>query len=159
MTAAKRRTMGAAIDVSADKLAFIKGGVPSTPVNQLTEEMAPAAVSAPVAIVAPTAQQLVVSSEIPATIALEREVDEGESSDSARRKSRPRSKRETAMRDEPMLGLVNMLVPLTTRLSLSTAAALKRAGLEQKLYGRQPGTVQEIAEEAIKEWLNGQGYL
>lgn len=159
MTAAKRRTMGAAIDVSADKLAFIKGGVPSTPVNQLTEEMAPAEVAAPVAIVAPTAQQLFVSSEIPATIQLEREEEEGESSESARRKTRPRSKRETAMRDEPMLGLVNMLVPLTTRLSPSTAAALKRAGLEQKLYGRQPGTVQEIAEEAIKEWLNGQGYL
>jgi len=27
------------------------------------------------------------------------------------------------------------------------------------LYGREPGTVQEIAEEAIKDWLNGQGYL
>ncbi len=159
MTAAKRRTMGAAIDVSADKLAFIKGGVPSTPINQLTEEMALAEVAAPIATVAPTAQQPAVSSEIPATIELEREVDEGESSESSRRKTRPRSKRETAMRDEPMLGLVNMLVPLTTRLSVSTAAALKRAGLEQKLYGRQPGTVQEIAEEAIKEWLNGQGYL
>ena len=159
MTAAKRRTMGAAIDVSADKLAFIKGGVPSTPMIQLTEEVAHAEVAAPVAIVAPTAQQPVVPSEIPATIELEREVDEGESSESVRRKTRPRSKRETAMRDEPMLGLVNMLIPLTTRLSLSTAAALKRAGLEQKLYGRQPGTVQEIAEEAIKEWLNGQGYL
>lgn len=33
MVATKRRTMGAAIDVSADKLAFIKGGVPSTPMN------------------------------------------------------------------------------------------------------------------------------
>ena len=144
MTAAKRRTMGAAIDVSADKLAFIKGGVPSTPINQLTEEMALAEVAAPLAIVAPAAQQPVVSSETPA-IELEREVDEGESSESVRRKTRQRSKRETAMRDEPMLGLVNMLVPLTTRLSPSTAAALKRAGLEQKLYGRQPGTVQEIA--------------
>ncbi len=159
MTAAKRRTMGAAIDVSADKLAFIKGGVPSTPMIQLTEKVTPAEVAAPVAIVAATAQQSVVAAETPAAIELEREVDDSESSESARRKSRPRSKRETAMRDELMLGLVNMLVPLTTRLSPSTAAALKRAGLEQKLYGRQPGTVQEIAEEAIKEWLNGQGYL
>lgn len=159
MTATKRRTMGAAIDVSADKLAFIKGGVPSTPVNQFMEESAPVEVAVPVAAVAPTAKAQVVSPEIPVTIELEREVEEGESSESVRRKSRQRSKRETSMRDEPMLGLVNLLVPLTTRLSVSTAAALKRAGLEQKLYGRQPGTVQEIAEEAIKEWLNGQGYL
>ncbi len=158
MTATKRRTMGAAIDVSADKLAFIKGGVPSTPVNQFMEESAPMEVAVPVSVVAATAQSPIVSPELPA-IELEKEVEEGESSESVRRRTRPRSKRETSMRDEPMLGLVNMLVPLTTRLSPSTAAALKRAGLEQKLYGRQPGTVQEIAEEAIKEWLNGQGYL
>jgi hypothetical protein len=44
-------------------------------------------------------------------------------------------------------------------LSPSTAAALKRAGLEQKLYGRQPGTVQEIAEAAIRSWLEDEGYL
>ncbi len=55
--------------------------------------------------------------------------------------------------------MTNLLVPLTTRLSPSTAAALKRAGLEQKLYGRQPGTVQEIAEDAIRAWLTSEGYL
>ena len=159
MTATKRRTMGAAIDVSADKLAFIKGGVPSTPVTQFMEENAPVEVAVPVVAVAPTAEAAIVSPEIPVTIELDREVEEGESSESVRRKTRQRSKREAAMRDEPMLGLVNMLVPLTTQLSPSTAAALKRAGLEQKLYGRQPGTVQEIVEKAIKEWLNGQGYL
>jgi hypothetical protein len=58
-----------------------------------------------------------------------------------------------------MLGMANLLVPLTTRLSPSTAAALKRAGLEQKLYGREPGTVQEIAEDAIRSWLATEGYL
>jgi hypothetical protein len=51
------------------------------------------------------------------------------------------------------------LVPLTTRLQPSTAAALKRAGLEQKLRGEQPATVQEIAEEAIQEWLRDNGYM
>ena len=159
MTATKRRTMGAAIDVSADKLAFIKGGVPSTPVNQFIEESAPVDAASPVATAVAIVPTPTVSSESTITIELEREVEEGDSTDSGRRKTRQRSKREAATRDEPMLGLVNLLVPLTTRLSLATAAALKRAGLEQKLYGRQPGTVQEIAEEAIKEWLNGQGYL
>jgi hypothetical protein len=58
-----------------------------------------------------------------------------------------------------MAGMVNLLVPLTTRLTPVTASALKRAGLEQKLYGRKPSTVQEIAEEAIKSWLESEGYL
>jgi hypothetical protein len=58
-----------------------------------------------------------------------------------------------------MPGMANLLIPLTTRLTPPTATALKRAGLEQKLYGRQPGTVQEIAEEAIVGWLREQGYL
>jgi hypothetical protein len=151
--------MGAAIDVSADKLAFIKGGVPSTPMNHPNEESTTIEVSVPTAIVASDVQSPVDSPQTPATIELEKEVEEGDSPDSVRRRTRPRSKRENAMRDEPMLGLVNMLVPLTTRLSPSTAAALKRAGLEQKLYGRHPGTVQEIAEEAINDWLKGQGYL
>lgn len=58
-----------------------------------------------------------------------------------------------------MLGIANLLVPLTTRLQPTTAAALKRAGLEQKLRGQSPGTVQEIAEEAIQSWLRDYGYL
>ena len=40
-----------------------------------------------------------------------------------------------------------------------STGGLKRAGLEQKLYGRKPSTVQEIAEEAIKSWLDTEGYL
>ena len=56
-------------------------------------------------------------------------------------------------------GLVNLLVPLTTRLQPATAAALRRAGLEQRLRGHLPATVQEIAEEAIATWLKDAGYL
>ena len=159
MTAAKRRTMGAAIEVSADKLAFIKGGMPSIPANPDPVEPAFVAVVTPVEVVATANEggQAPVKSQT--TIELENEIPVDESSTEAAKRPRTRAKRDTVARDEPMLWLVNMLVPLTTRLSVSTAAALKRAGLEQKLYGRQPGTVQEIAEEAIKEWLNGQGYL
>ena len=56
-------------------------------------------------------------------------------------------------------GLTNLLVPLTTRLQPANAAALKRAGLEQRLKGAQPATAQEIAEEAIQFWLEENGYL
>src|SRR5262245_41467032 len=45
-----------------------------------------------------------------------------------------------------LLGVANLLVPLTTRLRPATAEILKRAGLEQKLRGQSPATVQEIVE-------------
>ena len=159
MTAVKRRTLGAAIEVSADKLAFIKGGMPSVPANPDPVEPASVAVVTPVDVVATASEAALAPVGNPAAIELENEVPMDESPIETAKKPRTRPKRDTVTRDEPMLGLVNMLVPLTTRLSVPTAAALKRAGLEQKLYGRQPGTVQEIAEEAIKEWLSGQGYL
>lgn len=56
-------------------------------------------------------------------------------------------------------GITKILVPLTTKLQPSTTAALKRAVLEQKLRGRNPATVQEIAEEAIAAWLRTEGFL
>jgi hypothetical protein len=76
------------------------------------------------------------------------------------RRSRVRNpRREHANAEEGMAGMVNLLVPLTTRLTPVVATALKRAGLEQRLYGRKPSTVQEIAEDAIKSWLETEGYL
>jgi hypothetical protein len=47
-----------------------------------------------------------------------------------------------------------VLVPLTTRLTLETADALRRAGLENRIHGLAPATVQEIVEEAITQWLD-----
>jgi hypothetical protein len=58
-----------------------------------------------------------------------------------------------------MPGMANLLIPLTTRLTPPTTTALKRAGPEQKLYGRKPSTLQEIVEVAIKLWLDSEGYL
>ena len=65
----------------------------------------------------------------------------------------------TSESDMQMLGMANLLVPLTTRLQPSTAAALKRAGLEQKLRGQNPATVQEIVEIAVSEWLEQNSFL
>ncbi len=158
MTNNKRRPLNAAMDVSADKLAFIRGGVPGS----APEQAPPAAVVAPViekveqalAPVAPPPQQS-------APIELENVVEAtAETETQERKRTRTRSRgAANSTREEPMMSMTNLLVPLTTRLSPSTAAALKRAGLEQKLYGRQPGTVQEIAEDAIRAWLIGEGYL
>ncbi|BBO34268.1 hypothetical protein PLANPX_3880 [Lacipirellula parvula] len=52
-----------------------------------------------------------------------------------------------------------MLVPVTIRLPRRTAQALRRAHLEQRLKDAKPDTQQEIAEEALADWLAKYGYL
>lgn len=136
---AERRSLGQAI-LSPDKLAFIQSGLPPEP---------PAKTSSVVSAVPETSE--------------EDETAESSSEPARRPTSRSRGPRR-AKPVEPSLqpdyfGLANVLVPLTTRLRPTTAAALKRAGLEQRLRGQEPATVQEIAEEAITEWLREAGYL
>lgn len=154
----KRRPLNAAMDVGAEKLAFIRGGVPGS-----TPEVPPmVATTAPVTeAVAAAAVQVEQPKQQSAPIELENVVETSVESDVQERR-RPKNRSRGAAnstREEPMMSMANLLVPLTTRLSPSTAAALKRAGLEQKLYGRQPSTVQEIAEEAIRSWLSTEGYI
>ena len=50
------------------------------------------------------------------------------------------------------------LVPITTRIHLETADALRRACLEQKLHRKLPNTQQEIIEVALCSWLIGNFY-
>mgnify|MGYP001817082678 CR=1 FL=1 len=52
-----------------------------------------------------------------------------------------------------------ILVPVTTRLSLTTADALRRACLEQKLQRKSPSTQQEIVDAALRAWLVDNGYF
>jgi hypothetical protein len=52
-----------------------------------------------------------------------------------------------------------LLVSLTTRLSPATAEALRRASLEQRLKRRRPHTQQEIVEAAVRHWLTTNGFL
>lgn len=52
-----------------------------------------------------------------------------------------------------------ILVPITTRLRLETADALRRACLEQKLQRKLPCTQQEIVEIALRTWLIRERYI
>jgi hypothetical protein len=71
-------------------------------------------------------------------------------------RSQPRERKE----DEAALTMIDvLLVPLTTRLQPKTANALRRAYLEQKLRRRLPATQQEIVETALSEWLRHHGYM
>ena len=143
-----RRSLGDALAMTPDKLAFIQGPNAAQETKPSRTVELPKPVSATEEPIALTdvieVERAEVQSERPAPR-------------SPRRQSRERDQSE--FNDEAMLSMANLLVPLTTRLQPRTAAALKRAGLEQKLRGRKPSTVQEIAEEAIQKWLQTAVYL
>jgi len=49
--------------------------------------------------------------------------------------------------------------PISTRIRVDFASALKRASLERQLEGVEPNTLQDILEEAIEPWLRNHNYL
>lgn len=147
---ANRRSLGDALALTPDKLAFIQGA-PAKPALVVAEPV----------IENPVKVEPVIAVEVP-------DVEEGREEPrgprpTSRNQNRRSSARKTDNRpsesDMQMLGMANLLVPLTTRLQPSTAAALKRAGLEQKLRGQNPATVQEIVEIAVSEWLEQNSFL
>ena len=94
-------------------------------------------------------------------IEIERPKDEGEAPKSARPKVSRRSSRGSSRQGipEPSELLDQVLVPVTIRLPRRTAQALARAYLEQRLKHAKPDTQQEIADEALTDWLVREGYL
>ena len=143
-----RRSLGDALAMTPDKLAFIQGANAAQEAKPTQTVELPKAVS-------------VTEEPIALTEVVEAERTEVQSERPAARSQRKQSRERdySEFNDEAMLSMANLLVPLTTRLQPRTAAALKRAGLEQKLRGRKPSTVQEIAEEAIQLWLRNAKYL
>lgn len=138
---ANRRSLGAALDLSADQKAFIKGQ---------STEAGPSAVAR-----SETAQPEEKGEDVEAEVR-----NEAPSVRPSRRSRNRRPSRQPVLDNHGLLlSVANLLVPLTTRLRPATASALKKAGLVQRLQGKEPGTVQDIAEEAIENWLRDNGYL
>ena len=50
-------------------------------------------------------------------------------------------------------------VPISTRIRVEFANALKRASLERQLDGVEPNTLTAILEQAIEPWLRSNGYI
>ena len=137
-----RRSLGAALQMTPEKLAFIKSTPEPAPTMEPTISIAPEVVQTEKT---PTVQ-----------VPLQQEPTEKPVVRAPRRRQ---VNEEEDISDEALLGTANLLVPLTTRLKPRTAAALKRAGLEQKLRGRKPSSVQEIVEIAIQSWLRSAKFL
>ena len=124
--------------LTPEKVAFIRGS-------------AAKAEKTPSSAKAKEAAEKTIELEAPAKVEIE------ENSRPQRRRSRGKS---TAQDEpEPSEILDRMLVPMTIRLQNRTAQALKRASLERELQRLRPHKVQDIAEEAIADWLAKSDYL
>lgn len=149
---ANRRPLGAAMNLSEDKLAFIKGA---------------ATVASPAILEAPISEGAKLDQEPvrPELDGLGTSAADVETDRTASRSHRVRNRTtgtkapnlETRSVTEDFYGQI--LVPLTTRLKAPTADALRRACLEQKLSRRVPNTQQEIVEIALIAWLREHAYL
>ena len=142
----KRRSMGSALSLNPDTVAFIHGG-PTGAEREAEHEKTPTAGHSP-----------------------DRSETSKQESVSARPVIRRRGRRPKASAAEPLVtpetasssyagDFPPLLVSLTTRLSPAIAEALRRAALEQRLQRRRPQTQQEIVEAAVRSWLTTTGFL
>lgn len=141
-----RRSLSAAMSVSPEALAFIGGG-----------QVAPTVSPEPQPVRLET--QLENPAEERATESVNLAIAPVQPSATGPSRQKRRAHRPQAAQPEVPLGMAGLLVPLTTRVSPKIAASLKRAGLEQRLHGRKPATVQEIVENALESWLYEAGYI
>lgn len=146
---AERRSLGAAMEISPEKKAFIEGGMttkrPTAP---------PSALSKTVEVEVRSDPKSIKPSVPPSAVET---VPETKTKPLVRRPSR----RGAASPSQPDASdvLDQVLVPVTIRLPHRTAQALKRASLEQRLKHAKPDTQQEIAEQALGDWLSKWGFL
>lgn len=146
-----RRSLGEAVSLTPEKLAFIHG-TKTLPVAAEKPASAPVR-PAPTVVELPTR-------EFPGE---RREATEPEGTtepETAREIHEPRKTIKPRSRggEEPRpLLIADPLVPLTTRIRPATADSLRRACLEQKLARREPSTQQEIVELALHDWLRRNG--
>jgi hypothetical protein len=137
ITMAPRRSLGNALELTADKLAFIQQGSPAENRERGDEGNGRA------------------------------QVDEGNSTRREALPTGILDRGTTAAvetfrppyQDSRPSLIGEVLVPVTTRVRPETANALRRAYLEQKLAQRTPATQQEIIEEALTAWLRQHRFL
>ncbi len=129
---AERRTLGDALTMSPEKLAFIKGDE--------------AAVKTPLS----NAEPMVRTIELASTEAKEANKPELPTARTTSRRQRPRSEVTLPNASEV---LDDLLVPLTTRLPHRLVQSLRRICLEQRLRHAKPDSIQEVVQAALENWL------
>jgi hypothetical protein len=140
----ERRSMGDALALDPDKLAFIHADKTGAESGRMPEKVQ-------VADRTPAKTRPASEETAPSHVRIRR-----------------RGRKPKVAQPEPPLDTIGgaysgdlppLLVSLTTRLSPATAEALRRAALEQRLHRRRPHTQQEIVEAAVRHWLKTNGFV
>lgn len=128
---AERRSIGDALALSTEKLAFIQG-----------QESRPA-------------QEPPRRGRKPRTKTIDLSpVEEKSEPDETPRIRRPRSRHDPEQNIPNANDVLNeVLVPLTTRLPHRLMQSLRRTCLEQRLQHAKPDSIQEIIETSLEDWL------
>ena len=144
MTETPRRPMTAALrtaDLSPEELAFIRAGTPQPKLVEITPQTKPP----PTAATEDTADSLDTRPE---------RTQKPESLEKARA-LKPRATREREPESTPLAHRINLSIRVPTEIP----EGLLRASTDRKLKRIKPSSQQEIAAEAISEWLSRHGYL
>lgn len=124
----ERRSLGDALSISPEKLAFIHGdeSIPLTPPNKRGRK--------------PNST----------TVDLSLPTQRGEIQSTKQQRRTPARDFDVPNANEV---LNEVLVPLTTRIPHRLIQSLRRLCLEQRLRHAKPDSIQEIVETALTEWL------
>jgi hypothetical protein len=136
---AERRSLEEALTFSPEKLAFIQGNSTSQPVSVVAEPLH-----------SPVADPVSIESADAESIPIQKPAKTPNSTNAKRTAIGPSPSTESA--------ISQLWVPITTRLQHRTAAALRRAHLEQRLRYAKPDTQQEIIDLAVQQWLEQNGH-
>lgn len=132
---AERRSLGDAINLTPEKLAFIRGREE----NASSEPQRPSTKGS-----AKSNDKGLSPARVPVT-------EKPEVADVRPRRQRRRPEEYVAPSVDEVLNEV--LVPLTTRLPHRLVQSLRHVCLEQKLKHTTPDSIQEIVEIALEDWL------
>ena len=144
---ADRRSMGAAMSLTPEKLAIHQ--------QRLDGQASPGCRQTAIEATTAKTVEVELSPDPDANSATEDAARP--STRSGRRLSRGRSGSQGVPNADDVLS--QLWMPLTTRLQHGTAAALRRATLEQRLRHATTDTQQEIIDIAVQHWLRQHGFL
>lgn len=129
---AERRTLGDALTLSPEKMAFIKGDETEDTASRAKRDAVVRTIDLP----NPDAKEVDKAEPLPPRTVIRRQRSRGE-----------------AATPNASDVLDDLLIPLTTRLPHRLVQSLRRVCLEQRLRHAKPDSIQEIVETAIENWL------
>lgn len=153
---ADKRSLGDALTLTPEKLAFIQGEGASSSIasaSMASGSMAPGTVAP--SSMPPSADPPPRKGRKPKTVEIELATSDKPSPEHTPRIRRAEQRRDGSAKFPSANDVLDeVLIPLTTRIPHRLHQSLRRVCLERRLQHQKPDSIQEIVEEALGEWLS-----